>query len=256
MIETVLSGPLVLALALALAAGLVSFASPCVLPLVPGFLGYITTVPGGGFTPGAPPSALQPAGRGRLMAGAALFVVGFSAVFITMGVVVSTLGLTMQRHQDLLLRVGGVVVLVLGAVMIWQPTARWQPRWRPTTGLAGAPLLGVVFGLGFSACTGPVLAAILSLSSALPPYDTGVIVRGVILAVAYCIGLGLPFLAIAAGFGWVSRASRWLRDRHLLVQRVGGIVLVLLGALMLAGIWEQVVVWIQTRLTSTFTTVI
>lgn len=253
MIETVLSGPLLVAFALALAAGLVSFASPCVLPLVPGFLGYITAIPGAQRSPG---SGQPPVPRGRLMWGAALFVLGFSAVFITMGVVVSALGLSLQRNQDLLMRLGGLVVLALGIVMIWQPTARFQPRWRPAAGMAGAPLLGVVFGLGFSACTGPVLAAILSLSSALPPYDSGVIARGVVLAIAYCIGLGLPFLAIAAGVGWVSAASRWLRDRHLLVQRVGGTVLVLLAVLMLAGVWEQWMVWVQTRLTSNFTTVI
>jgi cytochrome c-type biogenesis protein len=180
--EVVLSGPLLLALGLAALAGLVSFASPCVLPLVPGFLGYLTGMPSSDDA--APP------GRGRLVAGAALFVTGFSAVFITMGVAVSSLGLALQRHQDLLLRVGGVVVVVLGLVMLWQPTGSWRPRWRPATGLAGAPLLGVVFGLGFSACTGPVLGAILSLSASLPPYDEGVVTRGLVLAVAYCLGLG------------------------------------------------------------------
>lgn len=248
MSEVVLSGPLLLALGLAVLAGLVSFASPCVLPLVPGFLGYLTGMPSAG--------GAEPPGRGRLVAGAALFVAGFSAVFITMGVAVSSLGLALQRHQDLLLRVGGVVVVLLGLVMLWQPGGSWQPRWRPVTGLAGAPLLGVVFGLGFSACTGPVLGAILSLSASLPPYDDSVVARGLVLAVAYCLGLGLPFLLVAAGLGWVSRVSRWLRDRHVTVQRVGGALLVLLGVLMVAGVWEQLTAWVQTRLTSTFTTVI
>lgn len=248
MSEVVLSGPLLLALGLAVLAGTVSFASPCVLPLVPGFLGYLTGMPTGGGS--------EPPGRRRLLAGAALFVAGFSAVFITMGVLVSSLGLALQQHQDLLLRVGGVIVLVLGLVMLWQPSGSWQPRWRPATGLAGAPLLGVVFGLGFSACTGPVLGAILSLSASLPPYDGQVVARGVVLAVAYCLGLGLPFLLVAAGLGWVSRASRWLRHRHAAVQRVGGALLVLLGLLMVAGVWEQLTAWVQTRLTSTFTTVI
>lgn len=249
MTEIVLSGPLLLALGLAVLAGVVSFASPCVLPLVPGFLGYLTGMPSAG-TDASPP------GRGRLVAGAALFVAGFSAVFIAMGVAVSSLGLTLQRHQDLLLRAGGVVVVLLGLVMLWQPAGSWQPRWRPATGLAGAPLLGVVFGLGFSACTGPVLGAILSLSATLPPYDGQVVARGLVLAVAYCLGLGLPFLLVAAGLGWVSRASRWLRDRHVLVQRVGGALLVLFGVLMVLGAWEQLTAWVQSRLTSTFTTVI
>jgi len=248
--EIVLSGPLVAALALAALAGLVSFASPCVLPLVPGFLGYITGMPP------ATGSATAGPGRRRLLVGAALFVTGFSLVFITMGVAVTGLGLALQRNQDLLLRLGGVLVLMLGMVMLWQPGTAWQPRWRPAAGLAGAPLLGIVFGLGFSACTGPVLAAILSLAASLPPYDADVVRRGLVLSTAYCVGLGLPFLLIAAGLGWVTRVSRWLRDRHAVVQRVGGVVLVLVGALMLSGVWEQLTAWVQTRLTSTFTPVI
>lgn len=248
MTDVVLTGPLALALGLAALAGLVSFASPCVLPLVPGFLGYITGAPSGGA-----PDA--PAGRGRLLVGAALFVAGFSAVFIVMAVVVSSLGLALRGNQDLLLRLGGVVVLALGMVMIWQPAGGFQPRWRPAAGLAGAPLLGVVFGLGFTACTGPVLAAILSLSTSLTP-DDALLARGLALAVAYCVGLGLPFLLIALGLGWVGTASRWLRDRHTVVQRVGGSALVALGLLMLSGLWTQVVTWMQTQLVSTFTTVI
>lgn len=250
MSEVVVSGPLLLALGLAALAGLVSFASPCVLPLVPGFLGYIT-----GMSP-EPAAGGRARGRGRLLAGTGLFVLGFSAVFILMGVAVSGLGLAMQQHQDLLLRIGGVLVLALGAVMVWSPTASWQPRWRPAAGLAGAPLLGVVFGLGFSACTGPVLGAIQTLAASLPPYDEGVVRRGLVLSAAYCIGLGLPFLLIAAGLGWVTRVSRWLRDRHRIVQSVGGVLLIVLGLLMVSGVWEQVTAWIQTRLTSSFTTVI
>src|SRR5699024_9040037 len=142
-------------------------------------LGYVT-----GMSP-----ERESVGRGRLMAGAALFVAGFSVVFILMGVVVSTLGLALQRHQDLLLRAGGVVVLVLGLVMALQPAGGWQPRWRPAAGLAGAPLLGVVFGLGFTACTGPALAAIQTLGASVLPADgSGTVARGVALAVAYCVG--------------------------------------------------------------------
>lgn len=253
MSELVLTGPLIGALALASLAGLVSFASPCVLPLVPGFLGFVTAAPGG--RQGAGAAVSQPPSRGRLLAGASLFVAGFSAVFITMAVVVSSLGLALQSNQDLLLRLGGIVVLGLGAVMLWQPTGGFAVRWRPAAGLAGAPLLGVVFGLGFTACTGPVLAAILSLSTSLTPSDE-VVTRGVALAIAYCIGLGIPFLLIALGFGWVSQASRWLRDRHHIIQRIGGAVLVVFGLLMITGVWTHVVTWIQGQLTSTFTTVI
>ena len=244
--ELVFSGPLLAALAVAALAGLVSFASPCVLPLVPGFLGYL-----GGMSP----EVTERGGRGRLLAGTALFVAGFSAVFIVMSVVVSSLALTLLEHQDLLLRIGGALVIALGLVMLLNPSASFGPRWRPAAGLAGAPLLGVVFGLGFTACTGPALAAIQTLGASMSP-DGATVTRGTVLAIAYCIGLGLPFLLVAAGFGWVSRLSRWLRDRHRVVSAVGGAILVVLGVLMVTGLWDGVTVWIQTRLVDGFVTVL
>nr|WP_281497396.1 cytochrome c biogenesis CcdA family protein [Ornithinimicrobium sp. F0845] len=237
---------MVAALAVAALAGLVSFASPCVLPLVPGFLGYL-----GGMSP----ETTERGGRGRLLAGTALFVAGFSAVFITMSVVVTGLALTLREHQDLLLRIGGAVVIALGLIMLVNPAASLGPRWRPAAGLAGAPLLGVVFGLGFTACTGPALAAIQTLGASMSP-DAATVTRGTVLAVAYCLGLGLPFLLVAAGFGWVSRLSRWLRDRHRVVSAVGGTLLVVLGLLMVTGLWDGVTVWIQTRLVDGFRTVL
>ncbi|WP_131104459.1 cytochrome c biogenesis CcdA family protein [Ornithinimicrobium sufpigmenti] len=248
MSEVVLSGPLLLAAAIATLAGLVSFASPCVLPLVPGYLGYLS-----GMT--SPMSSAAAPGRWRPMVGAALFVVGFSVVFITMSVVISSLGVALAQHQGLLLRLGGAIVLALGAVMVLQPTASVSVRWRPMAGLPGAPLLGVVFGLGFSACTGPALAAIQTLGTSILPGD-GAVGRAVVLAIAYCLGLGLPFVLVAAGMGWVSRGSSWLRDHHRFVQRVGGGLLVLLGLLMVAGVWAEAMAWVQTRLTSNFRTVI
>ncbi|GGK58509.1 cytochrome c biogenesis CcdA family protein [Ornithinimicrobium pekingense] len=244
MSELVLSGPLLGAVLVAALAGLVSFASPCVLPLVPGFLGYV-----GGMTSAGTSS------RRRLVLGALLFVLGFTLVFLLMSVVISGVGLALVEHQGLLLRVAGGVVLALGLVMLLQPTAQWRVRWRPAAGIAGAPLLGVAFGLGFSACTGPALAAIQTLGTSILPGDDQVW-RALVLGTAYSLGLGVPFVLVAAGLGWVTRASRWLRDHYVLVQRVGGGLLVLLGLLMLTGVWAEATAWVQTRLTSNFTTVI
>lgn len=277
--ELVLSGPLLLAAAVAALAGLVSFASPCVLPLVPGFLGYLggmtparagvpVTVPSAPAAPhtsgrsapapqasGRSAPAPQAPGRGRLLLGALLFVLGFTAVFLTMSVVISGLGLALIEHQGLLLRIAGVVVVALGLVMVLQPSAAWQVRWRPAAGLAGAPLLGVAFGLGFTACTGPALVAIQTLGTSLLPGNDQV-GRALVLGTAYSLGLGLPFLLMAAGMGWVSRASRWVRDHYLVIQRVGGGLLIVLGLLMLTGIWTEATAWVQTRLVSNFETVL
>ncbi|WP_131103841.1 cytochrome c biogenesis CcdA family protein [Ornithinimicrobium sufpigmenti] len=248
MSEVVLTGPLLLATAIAALAGLVSFASPCVLPLVPGYIGYLS-----GMTGGATPAPAPP--RWRPVLGSGLFVAGFSSVFIAMSVVISSLGLVLAANQGLLLRVGGLIVTGLGLVMLLQVSPSFSLRWRPASGLAGAPLLGVVFGLGFSACTGPALAAIQTLGTSILPGD-GALGRAVVLALAYCAGLGLPFVLVAAGMGSVRRGSRWLRRHYLTVQRAGGALLVLLGLLMIFGVWAEAMAWVQTRLTGNFTTVI
>ncbi len=229
--QTVFDGSLVLAVPIAVAAGLVSFLSPCVLPLVPGYLGYVTGLTG---------VDLEQQRRGRMVAGMALFVAGFSAVFVLVGVTAGALGGALLEHQSALQRVLGVVTIGLGLVYLGVlPVLQGSKQLdvRPAAGLAGAPLLGVVFGLGWTACTGPTLSVIVSLSlvGANPT-------RGAVLGVAYCIGLGLPFLVAGLAYRRAMGAFEAVRRHRVAVTRVGGAVLVGVGVLLVTGLWGQ---WIQ-----------
>ena len=185
---TVLDGSLLLAVPIAVLAGLVSFLSPCVLPLVPGYLGYVTGLTG---------IDLERQRRGRMLAGAALFVAGFTAVYVTMGWAAGWVGAALQTHQQGLTRVLGVVTVALGLVFLGLlpgTAGSAGPDRRPAAGLAGAPLLGATFGLGWTACTGPTLSAIVALAGL-----GGSPARGALLATAYCAGLGVPFLLTGGG---------------------------------------------------------
>lgn len=222
--EIVGEGSLFLALPIALAAGLLSFLSPCVLPLVPGYLGYVT-----GSTDA------RETRRGRTVLGAGLFVLGFSVVFLGFIVLASTVGVFFLRFEDLILRIAGGIVILLGLAFIGQVTflqRTVKPAWRPRTGLAGAPLLGAVFAVGWTPCIGPTLTAVSAL--ALYQGDTG---RAAIIGVFYCLGLGIPFVLVALGFGWVGGSIGWIKRHIRLINVIGGALLIVMGLLMVSGIW-------------------
>jgi cytochrome c-type biogenesis protein len=239
--DTVTSGALPLAVLVAAVAGLVSFASPCVLPLVPGFLGYVTGLTG---------QPLAEKSRSRTVTGALLFVVGFTAVFVLGAIFVTTAGRALIEHRTTLMRVGGVLVVLMGLVFLGLGNQREaRISWRPRAGLAGAPVLGAVFALGWAPCMGPTLAAVLVMASATTDPQVG---RSVTLAVAYGLGLGLPFVLIAAGLDRAGRASGWLRRHQRAIQVVGGVLLVLVGLLMVTGWWQDLNTWLQTELVNGF----
>ncbi|MFC5907747.1 cytochrome c biogenesis CcdA family protein [Streptacidiphilus monticola] len=244
--ETVLSGALILAVPVALFGGLVSFFSPCVLPLVPGYLSYVT-----GFSA----VDLQDAEgrrRGRMLAGALLFILGFSAVFVSEGSLFGFVGQQLMAHQTAVDRVAGILTILMGLAFAGALPGFTQrevrSHRRPMVGLVGAPLLGIVFGLGWTPCIGPVLSSVVSLAG-----TQGSAARGSLLALAYCLGLGLPFVAAALAFRKVLGAFGWVKSHYRLVTGVGGGVLVVVGVLLLTGVWAQIdyqlTVW-----TSNFTT--
>jgi cytochrome c-type biogenesis protein len=231
---TITNGSLLLALPLALAAGAVSFLSPCVLPLVPGFLSYVTGMTG---------VDLADRHRGRMLAGALLFVAGFTVVFVSAGVFVGAFGVFLIDHRRLLQEILGSLTIVLG--LAFMGAVPWFQRdfrvhWRPSLGLLGAPMLGVLFGLGWSPCVGPTLTAVLALS-----LDGGSATRGGILAVAYSLGLGLPFVLVALAFRRVMGALGWVKTHYVWVMRLGGGMLVAIGVLLVSGVWNDMTVQMQ-----------
>ena len=233
---TVLNGALLVALPVALLGGLVSFFSPCVLPLVPGYLSYVTGVTG---------TDLAEARRGRMVAGASLFVLGFTAVFVSGGALFGYFGETLQANRGVLTKVLGVFMVLMGVffmgLMPWLTQREFRFHRKPVSGLVGAPVLGALFGIGWTPCIGPTLSSVLVLSS-----QQGTAGRGAILTVAYCLGLGVPFVLAAVAFRKALGAFGWVKRHYVWVMRVGGVMMIATGLLLLTGVWDSMVQDMQT----------
>jgi cytochrome c-type biogenesis protein len=253
--ETAAAGPLFVALGLCVLAGLVSFASPCVVPLVPGYLSYLAGVVGAaddGAVVGAADDAARPGAAGigtrqrwRVAGSALLFVAGFTVVFVLGTVAVLGMTTTLITNQIVLQRIGGVLTIIMGLVFIgFIPALQRQARFTPRqwAGLAGAPLLGAVFGLGWTPCLGPTLTGVIAVASAT---DGASVARGVVLVIAYCLGLGIPFVLLALGSGWAVNAFGWLRRHSRAIQIFGGVLLIAVGVALVTGVWNDFTSWVR-----------
>jgi len=232
--STVGSGTLLLAVPVAVLAGLVSFFSPCVVPLLPGYLSYVT---------GVGVQDLQTARRGRMLLGAMLFVLGFTAVFVAGGALFGSIGQQLVSYQRPLSIVTGVLVIVMGLVFMgFVPFLQRELRIHavPGVGLAIAPVLGVFFGVGWLPCIGPTLATVLTLAN-----NEGTASRGAFLTFTYCLGLGAPFVLAALGFGRFMRAMGWVRRHQRAISVGGGAMLVVVGVLLVTGVWNSIVIDMQ-----------
>jgi cytochrome c-type biogenesis protein len=275
------SGPVLLAIPVAAAAGAVTFLSPCCLPLVPGYLSYVTGMSGTAVaTPGPVESAspsgpamlaladggiagagatltlARPAGaqpRSRVVLGTLLFVLGFSLLFAIEGVTVSSIGDALATHAQGLSRILGAVIIVLGLMFMgafdrFTFAGRiFRPSFRPRAGLAGAPLLGVMFGLSWTPCIGPTLAAVLLLGE-----NSGTALRGGLLAFVYGLGIGIPFLIVAVAFQRGVTVFGWARQHGRLITRIGGVMLIAVGLLEVSGAWASAIIWLKLHWLSSY----
>lgn len=231
----VLSGSMLLAIPIAMIAGLVSFASPCVLPLVPGYLGYVSGMAGVSTPTIVDDASHHRKKRNIMVLGSVLFVAGFTVVFVTLGLLAGSLGAALAPWQTWIERVLGVGVILLGVVFLGGFGAMQRERritFKPAMGLSGAPVLGMIFGLGWAPCIGPTFAAVLSLS-----LGGGSAARGGFLAVMYCLGLGLPFIAVAFAMNRGSKMLEFLRRHRLALMRIGGGLLIVIGIALVSGLW-------------------
>jgi cytochrome c-type biogenesis protein len=240
--DTAMSGSMLLALPVALVAGLVSFFSPCVIPLLPGYLSYATGISGGD---------LEDARRSRLVTGAVLFVLGFAVVFVLLGSLTGAAGAWLYTHYRQLNVVLGVITILLGVAFLGG-IGFLQRDWRihkvPAVGLAAAPLLGFLFGVGWTPCVGPTLAAINVLS-----VNEATATRGAVLAGVFALGLGLPFIAAALAYRRMLGAFAVVRRHQVLVMRLGGAMMIVVGILLVTGWWDRLVQWLQLQAVQGFT---
>lgn len=253
--ETVAGGSLALAMLLAFAAGIVSFASPCVLPLAPGYLSYVTGLTGAelageegrGGSSGATAQTRRTtviAVKSKVLLGSVLFVLGFSVVFVSYGVLFGGLGSLLLEYQAIISRVLGVIVILMG-LSFMGVLPGMQREWRmhrmPNYSVWGAPVLGVLFGLGWTPCIGPALTAVQSLA-----FTEASAARGALLSLVYCLGLGLPFILLGLLFRQAAGTLAWVRGHYALIMRVGGILLVAIGVLLVTGVWDSITIWMRT----------
>lgn len=237
--ETAASGSLVLALPFALIAGLVSFFSPCVIPMLPGYLSYATGISGADLADGNH-------GRGRMLTGSILFVLGFTVVFVAVGAVTGQFGVWLATHVQQLNVVLGIFVILMGLAFIGLvPLLQREVRFHrvPAVGLAAAPLLGFLFGLGWTPCVGPTLGVIYSLSA-----QEATAARGALLSAVFAIGLGLPFIFAGLAYRRALSAFAVVRRHQQWVTRIGGLMLILIGILLITGAWDWAVQWLQVQL--------
>ena len=235
--EIVTSGSLLFAIPIAFLAGMVAFLSPCVLPLAPGYVSYVTGLTGAELAEGK---------KGRVLLGSVLFVIGFSVVFVSYGALFGGIGSVLLEYADWINRILGVLVIVMGlAFMGVIPGLQREYRFHqvPKWGVAGAPLLGVAFGIGWSPCIGPTLTAVQSLA-----FSEASAARGAFLSLIYSLGLGLPFILLALLFTRAARALAFVRRHNLVIMRIGGAMLVLVGVLLLTGWWTDFTIWLRVTL--------
>lgn len=242
--QTIADGQLLVAAFIALAAGLVSFLSPCVLPLIPGYLAYVSGVASApSSTSAANPKLAARTERRRMVVGAAFFVLGFTVIFISMLVLAGSVGVWLIEWEPVITRVMGVLIILMGLVFIGvfgglQRTSRM--KFKPRLGLAGAPLLGAVFAIGWTPCIGPTLAVVSTLA-----LQTGSVGRATVLGLAYSLGLGLPFVLAAFGFGWMTQTMTFFKRHMRVINLVGGGLLIVIGLLMVTGVWSQMMFSLQ-----------